>query len=289
MREAAVFAFLLLAVAFVVATSRRIRNLREAKRRLDEPDSSIVETPVLAPTPLAAPPALRNRLWWLPAVLGIAVAASLHWLVRWPMTFAGAGGLITIMLASIVLQWRIERRVAMLENQLASAVDLMIAALQAGGSVMQSLENATRETKAPLRPYLDQLLGRVRFGDAPSAAVQSLERQMPLPTVRLFVSALAVHWEVGGSLTNPLSIVGRTIRDRLEMSRRVRSLTVQSRASTLAILATTYFIGVVVWRNNPERMVAFLNTTVGQWMASAGMLLQAVGISWSARISKMEY
>ena len=40
--------------------------------------------------------------------------------------------------------------------------------------------------------------------------------------------------------------VGRTIRDRIELSRRLRSLTTQSRVSTVAILGTTYFIALVV-------------------------------------------
>ena len=56
--------------------------------------------------------------------------------------------------------------------------------------------------------------------------------RVPLETFRLFSAALTVHQEVGGSLAPTLATVGRIIRDRIELTRRVRSLTVQSRAST---------------------------------------------------------
>jgi tight adherence protein B len=119
--------------------------------------------------------------------------------------------------------------------------------------------------------------------------LRALERRVPLETVRLFCAALSVHWEVGGSLAPVLATVGRTIRDRIELSRRVRSLTTQSRVSTVAILGTTYFIALVVWRNDPPRMETFLKTTVGQWLVAAAVLLQALGIVWSTLLTRMKY
>ena len=73
---------------------------------------------------------------------------------------------------------------------------------------------------------------------------------MPLDNFRLFATSLAVHWGVGGSLAPTLSTVGRTIRDRIEIARRIHSMTTQSRVSTIAVLGTTYFIGLLMWRNS---------------------------------------
>jgi tight adherence protein B len=155
-------------------------------------------------------------------------------------------------------------------------------------SVTQALEIAARESRAPLRPQLTHVLGRIRLGDDPQAVLRSLERSVPLATFRLFTSALSVHWEVGGSLTGPLAVVARAIRDRIEMSRRVRALTAQSRFSTLAILAVTYFVAVVVWRADPERMRQFLGTSLGQWLIAATVVLQAIGVLWTARLGRMQ-
>src|SRR5207248_10629962 len=137
-----------------------------------------------------------------------------------------------------------------------------------GGGVLSALELAAHETRSPLKEQFQEVLGRVRYGDDPQDVLRALERRVPLETFRLLCAALSVHWEVGGSLAPLLATVGRTIRDRIELSRRVRSLTTQSRVSTVAVMLTTYFIAAVVWRNDPQRMEAFLSTTIGQQLVA---------------------
>ena len=56
------------------------------------------------------------------------------------------------------------------------------------------------------------------------------------------------------------------VRDRIESARRIRSNAAQSQMSTLAVLALTYFIALVMWRTESRsRLREFLATTVGQW------------------------
>ncbi len=90
-------------------------------------------------------------------------------------------------------------------------------------------------------------------------------------------------------MTQTLATVGRVIRDRIEVNRRIRSLTTQARTSTIAVLAVTYFIALVIWRNDPERMRQFLGTTVGQGLVAAAIGLQALGLVWASALSRMKY
>jgi Flp pilus assembly protein TadB len=113
--------------------------------------------------------------------------------------------------------------------------------------------------------------------------------RVPLETFQLFASALAVHWETGGSLAPILANVGRTIRDRIEISRRVQSNIAQSQVSTVAVLGLTYFIALIVWRTNPGQTRLFLSSALGQWLVAATILLQALGIAWMSAISRLRY
>jgi Flp pilus assembly protein TadB len=90
-------------------------------------------------------------------------------------------------------------------------------------------------------------------------------------------------------LAPTLATVGRTIRDRVELSRRIRSNTVQSQLSTVAVLSVTYFLALVFWRSNPGQMREFLDTRVGQWMVAGSILLQALGIVWMSAASRMKF
>jgi tight adherence protein B len=181
------------------------------------------------------------------------------------------------------------RQAFRIEEQLGDAIDLMVSALQAGAGVLSAMENAAREVRKPLRPQLEEVLGRIRYGDDPQEVFRALYIRVPFESFRLFSSALAVHWEVGGSLAPTLAGVGRIIRDRIEIARRIKSVSTQARLSTITVLCTTYFIALVIWRNDPERMENFLATEIGQILAAGAILLQALGLLWAARVSRMKY
>ena len=83
--------------------------------------------------------------------------------------------------------------------------------------------------------------------------------------------------------------VGKAIRDRIELARRVRGQTAEARVSLVVILAMTYFIGIIVWVSDPERMTRFLATAIGATLVSVALLLQGVGIVWTAAMTRMRY
>ncbi len=247
--------------------------------------------------PAQAPPAhaalrrraaspLRRTWRFLPWALGLASSICLFFLAGFWLIYCVAIGLIAALLGAELESYLAQRRAARIETQLADAIDLMIGALGAGTGVTNALAAAAEETKRPLRGQLEDVLGRIRLGDDPQQVFRGLADRVPLETFALFASALAVHWEVGGSLTSTLAMVGRTIRDRIEIGRRIQSNIAQSQLSTAFILLLTYFIAAIVWRNNPDQMTAFVSTHVGSWFVAGSMALQAVGIAWMSWISR---
>jgi len=229
----------------------------------------------------------RNR--FVAWIVGLTAAAIVWFVLGWALVFAVSIGMIAALLARQAESlWRI-RQTARIELQLADAIDLMIGALGAGAGVMVVLENAVRESAKPLRPPLEEMVARIRLGEAPQSAFAGLHQRVPLETFLLFSSALAVQWETGGSLAPTLATVGRTIRDRVELGRRIRSNTVQSQLSTIVVLGVTYFLALVFWRSNPAQMREFLDTRVGQWMVAGSILLQALGMVWMSAVSRMKF
>jgi tight adherence protein B len=133
------------------------------------------------------------------------------------------------------------------------------------------------------------MVSAIRYGQDPVEAVVDLSDRLPLESLTLFCQTLAVNWKVGGKLSITLANVGRTIRDRIELSRRMQAMTTQARVSVISVIAVTYFIGALIWRNDPERMGGFLGSTPGQVMVSIGMTLQAIGVVWISWMSKPKF
>ena len=219
-----------------------------------------------------------------------AVAGAALWLVAGlPIEVAGALGLLCGVMAHLGEDFVAEQQSAAIEAQLAAAIYLMVSSLRAGASLLAAFESSLEEVGPPLRPYFQEVAGRIRLGDDPRSAVSDLQRNVPLETFRLFATSLAVHWEVGGSLATTLSTVGQTVRDRIELSRRVRAQAVEAQASVAVVLAIAYVLAFLMWRTNPDRLEAFVQTGVGTGIVAVVITLQAIGLVWMSRLNRSSF
>jgi len=281
------FVVLAVAVPITAVAWHRLFAQRRARERLFANDDREQAIAWDESRPGTRPYVRRYR--FVPWLAGAAVAAGFWWLANLAAVYAVTFGIIAALLAGQLESYLYSRKNLLLEMQLADAIDLIIGALGAGAGATAGLEAALRESRRPLRPLLEDLLGRIRYGDDPADVVEALAERVPLETFLLFTSALAVHWEVGGSLAPTLAMVGRTIRDRVETSRRIRSSSLEAQFSIVVILAVTYLIAAVMWRTNPGQMREFLNSPLASWFIAGSMLLQAVGMVWSAALSKLKF
>jgi tight adherence protein B len=226
------------------------------------------------------------RYRFVPASLGAIVAAALWFGARLPLEVAVAAGVLVGVLSHLAEDHLAEQRAATIEMQLAEAIDLLVGSLRAGSSLLAAFESALQEAEAPLRAYFQEVAGRIRLGDDPRVAVSELPLRVPLETFRLFAASLAIHWEVGGSLATTLSTVGRTVRDRIELSRRVRSQGIEAHASVAVVLVLAYLLGFLMWRANPDRLEALVRSGVGTELVAGVIVLQAIGLVWMSRMSR---
>lgn len=220
---------------------------------------------------------------------GLGIAGLIQVAGRLPIEYSAAFGLLAAVLVYVFEEWLAAQRAARIEMQLADTIDLMVGALRAGTGLLASLEAAYQESQDPFRPYLRDLIGRIRLGEDPVTAIQSLAQRIPLETFRFFATSFCVHWETGGSMAQTLTSIGRTIRDRIEMSRRIQAQAVEVHASVVGIMAISYAVTFIMWRSNPGSLEEFLTSPIGAFIAAAAIVLQAVGVFWISRMSRVRY
>ena len=286
MTEVILFAMLMLGIATVAIASQKARAAAMARQRME----AGIETP--APAAADGPAALPTFPGAYPVVpwlIGLAVAGLLYFVLGWSMAFVVAVALIVGLMGGAT--GGVPRCPANRADRdpVGGRHRPDGCRLGRGAGVTEALTNAANESRRPLRSQLDDVIGRIRLGDSPPAVYRSLAQRVPQETFLLFTSALSVHWETGGSLAPILAGVGRTIRDRIEIARRIHSNGTQSQMSTLAVLALTYFIALVMWRTNPEQLAKFLATTIGRWGVAGTIVLQAAGMAWMSWLSRMRF
>lgn len=222
---------------------------------------------------------------WIPFFLAfVAGCLALIAGLRWPYAAAIAvwAGVLAYQIDSI----RRMRVAAKIELQLARALDFMISALRAGASLPVALDSVTESAREPLATQLTDVTTRLKLGEEPQQVFSSLFERVPLETFNLFSTAMTIQYELGGSITQALTSVSRTIRDRIQIRKRLDATTIQARLSVTAITLVTYGIFALMFVSDPEYTGGFLRNAYGQIFVSVGLILQAVGIMVIAHLSR---
>lgn len=265
-------------------TTARLDELIGARAPGQAPAAGTGTEPERAPAP-----GYPSRYRWLPPASGSAIALGLWLAVELPWEVSLAFGLLATVIGHLGEEALASVRTTRIETQLSEAIDMLVASLRAGAAVLAGFEATLRDARMPLKPYVEEVVGRVRLGEDPRRVILSLADQVPLETFRLFAMSLAIHWEVGGSLASTLATVGRTIRDRIELDRRVRAQGIEAHASVAAVMGITYLLAYLMWRSNPDRVGAFVRSDAGTQLTAIVIGLQAVGLLWMSRISRSSF
>ena len=277
------------AAAVIVLYSWRSERL---KRMCIERLGASLSTSTARPRPMRTAAPLKRfptRYRFAGPLAGSVVAAGFYFFSGLPSPFAVAAGLLVGVLAGLAEVVVADSKTAKIEVQLADSIDLMVGALRAGAALLKAFDAALAEARQPFRSELQELTGRIRLGESPQAALNDLATRVPLETFRLFALSVSVHWETGGALSSGLAGVGRTIRDRIETSRRIRAQGAEGQVSVVAVLLISYGLGATMYNANPGPLTEFLLSPIGSYMGAAVIGLQAVGILWIGRMSATKY
>ena len=135
---------------------------------------------------------------------------------------------------------------------------------------------------------LSELCDRLRLGEPAGAILDEMSERFPQEGSRLFTFTLASHFDSGGSAATSLGEVARAIRDRIDVVRRASSQSVETQASVVGILAITYGLALLMWNQYPERVETFAVSEIGRFFIGFSIGLQAIGLLWISRMTRVE-
>jgi tight adherence protein B len=176
----------------------------------------------------------------------------------------------------------------MVEERFADAVGALAAAVRSGASLTQAVRYASTEAVSPVRDDLELVVEQVDTGIALDQALRSWSSARPGANVELVVGALELHRRSGGDLPAVLDQVVATIRDRVSITREVRSLTAQARMSAwiLGLLPVGFF--GFLWLTSRKDIEGAMSTPVGIACVVVGLLLELGAFAWIRKLLVVE-
>ncbi len=168
-------------------------------------------------------------------------------------------------------------RKAKFHEQLPEVISQVRTAVACGYTLPMALQMAQRQLPAPASQELKVLLGHMRLGVPMGEALQRLTQRMPSEDLDLFVGAISMAERAGGQLNAILTNIETSVRDRLRMQRKLRTMTSRGRMEAWIITLGPFALGAGMWAINPALMKGFFEHPIGFPLAALAVLWMGCG------------
>lgn len=180
------------------------------------------------PVQLAVVMALISALVWGGLTMGTQTGPTIR-LVLAPAI--GVGG-VYFWVAS-----KARKRMALIEEQLPDAVELMVRSLKVGHPFSAAIAIVAREVADPLGSEMGMIADEAQYGRDVGDALKAMADRLDMQDLRFLAVAVSIQQTSGGNLAEILAGLAQVVRLRFKLFRRVAAITAEARFSGLFLSA----------------------------------------------------
>ena len=156
-----------------------------------------------------------------------------------------------------------DRRRTKFNLQLVDALSQMSNSLRAGFSLGQAFEGVADTGENPIAQEFQLFLQHQRVGISFAEAMADMERRVASEDLALVAATIDIARKTGGNLTEVFDKIALTIRERLRIESRVRTLTAQGRLQGIIVGSLPVAFGAIMTFIKPDLMLPFLASLNG--------------------------
>ncbi len=160
------------------------------------------------------------------AFLGLTIGTEAGLAVRIVLGIAmGIGG---------VFMWvngKARKRLALIEEQLPDAVELMVRSLRVGHPFSSAISVVSREIKDPLATEFGVISDESTYGRDIGESLKHMAERLDMQDLRFLAVAVSIQQQSGGNLAEILDGLAKVIRARFRLFRRVKAITAEAQWS----------------------------------------------------------
>ena len=181
-----------------------------------------------------------------------------------------------------------ERRRNKINNSLPDALAQIAGAMRAGSTFSTAIQSMVEEQSGPLGQEFSLLLREQRLGARMEEALDNLGERVQSEEMDLVISAALIAQEVGGNLSEILQRLSETIRRKLDMENKIKSLTAQGMLQGYVVTALPFMILMALMVIEPEATRPMFNSVLGWCFLSVVIVMQLIGGLMIRKIVRIE-
>jgi tight adherence protein B len=140
-----------------------------------------------------------------------------------------------------------KKRMALLEEQLPDAVELMVRSLRVGHPFSSAIGIVSKEVPDPLGTEFGLIADEAAYGRDVAESLKAFAERMDSQDLRFLAVAVTIQQQSGGNLAEILEGLAKVIRARFKLFRRVKAITAEAKWSGMFLSA--FPIGALVMIN----------------------------------------
>lgn len=133
-----------------------------------------------------------------------------------------------------VFMWvngKAKKRLALIEEQLPDAVELMVRSLRVGHPFSSAIAVVSREIKDPLATEFGVISDESTYGRDIGESLKHMAERLDMQDLRFLAVAVSIQQQSGGNLAEILEGLAKVIRARFRLFRRVKAITAEAQWS----------------------------------------------------------
>lgn len=124
-----------------------------------------------------------------------------------------------------------KKRIALIEEQLPDAIELMVRSLRVGHPFSSAVGIVAKEVKDPLATEFGIIADESAYGRDIGEALKAMAERLEMQDLRFLAVAVTIQQQSGGNLAEILAGLSKVIRARFKLFRRVKAITAEAQWS----------------------------------------------------------
>ena len=187
-----------------------------------------------------------------------------------PIVFVFCGVLGPI----VYIKVKKNKRTAQFEDQLGDALMIASSSLRSGLTFPQAMETISRDMYPPISEEFGRAVNEINMGYSLDSALDNIYDRVKSEDFKIAAVAISVQRQTGGNLSDILTTISDTIKERAQLKREVKSATATGRMSGLIVGLMPIAITVVLNMATPGYLDPLFTKTGGRIALAIGVGLE---------------
>lgn len=219
---------------------------------------------------------------------GLAATFVFRFLFGQSMPVSILLGAVSVGLPYVYILIKAMLRMKKAAAQFADVLDAMVNGFKTGFGFSRAVQMIADNFEDPWGTEFGKMAAEMNLGASQEDVLYSLSNRIPSTDVDLFVTALLIQKETGGSLAELLGNLSKTIRDRYKLFQKVGAISAQGKLSAGIVCCVPFLLCGLMFLFLPEAMMRFCTSPIGIVLLIVAGIWMICGIGVLYKIVQIE-